>query len=55
MVGALRVALAGLPDEDSSLRCRVMLSLALEIYYGSTFEERQALVDEGHGDGAPPR
>jgi hypothetical protein len=47
VVGALRASLSGLPDADSELRCRVMLSLALEIYYGSTFEERQALVDEG--------
>lgn len=47
VVGALRASLAGLPDTDSLVRCRVMLSLALEIYYGSTFEERRALVDEG--------
>lgn len=47
VVGALRRALEGLPAEDGALRCRVMLALALEIYYGSTFEERRALVEEG--------
>jgi DNA-binding SARP family transcriptional activator len=47
VVGALRRALEGLPGEDGALRCRVMLALALEIYYGSTFEERRALVEEG--------
>ncbi|NYG06869.1 DNA-binding SARP family transcriptional activator [Phycicoccus badiiscoriae] len=47
VVEALRRALAGLPAVDGGLRCRVMLGLALEIYYGSTFEERMALVEEG--------
>jgi DNA-binding SARP family transcriptional activator len=47
VVEALRRALASLPATDGGLRCRVMLGLALEIYYGSTFEERRALVDEG--------
>ena len=47
VVGALRECLGRLPTHDSPVRCRVMLSLALEIYYGSTFEERRALVDEG--------
>jgi DNA-binding SARP family transcriptional activator len=47
VVGALRECLERLPAHDSPVRCRVMLSLALEIYYGSTFEERRALVDEG--------
>jgi DNA-binding SARP family transcriptional activator len=47
VVAALRRVLAALPTADDPLRCRVMLSLALEIYYGSTFEERVALVDEG--------
>ena len=47
VVEALRRALAGLPPADGGLRCRVMLGLALEIYYGSTFEERMALVEEG--------
>ena len=47
VVAALRHVLAGLPDEDTPLRCRVMLSLALEIYYGTTYEERAALVEQG--------
>jgi hypothetical protein len=47
VVGALREALSRLPTSDSAVRCRTMLALALEIYYGSTFEERRALVDEG--------
>ena len=47
VVDALREVLTLLPAEDSATRARVMLSLALEIYYGSTFEERRALVDEG--------
>jgi tetratricopeptide (TPR) repeat protein len=47
VVDSLRECLSRLPEADSPLRCRVMLSLALEIYYGSTFEERRALVDEG--------
>jgi hypothetical protein len=47
VVGALRECLGRLPTQDSPVRCRVMMSLALEIYYGSTFEERRALVDEG--------
>ena len=47
VVEALRRALAGLPAADGGLRCRVMLGLALEIYYGSTFDERMALVEEG--------
>jgi DNA-binding SARP family transcriptional activator len=47
VVGALRECLSRLPEKDGAVRCRVMLSLALEIYYGSTFEERRALVDEG--------
>jgi hypothetical protein len=47
VVGALRRVLEGLPPTDGALRCRVMLALALEIYYGSRFEERRALVEEG--------
>ncbi|GAB3441724.1 hypothetical protein GCM10027517_18070 [Phycicoccus ginsengisoli] len=47
VVQALRDVLGRLPDGDDPVRCRVMLSLALEIYYGSTFEERRALCDEG--------
>ena len=47
IVGALREALDRLPPGDSDQRCRVMLSLAGEIYYGSTPLEREALADEG--------
>ena len=47
VVSALRRVLEGLPTADGALRCRAMLALALEIYYGSTFEERRALVEEG--------
>ncbi len=47
IVGALREALDRLPSGDSDQRCRVMLSLAGEIYYGSTPLEREALADEG--------
>ena len=46
IVAALRRCLAELPPQDGPLRCRVMLGLANELYYGSTFEERRALVDE---------
>ena len=46
VVAALRRSLGRLPAEDSPLRCRTMLGLANELYYGSTFEERRALVDE---------
>ena len=47
VVAALRRCLDRLPAEDSPLRCRTMLGLANELYYGATFEERRALVDEG--------
>ena len=46
VVDALRRALAGLPSEDSPLRCRVMLALANEIYYASTNQERDALTEQ---------
>ena len=46
IVEALRRSLDGLPTADDPLRCRVMLSLANELYYGATFEERSALVAE---------
>lgn len=44
---ALRRALAELPPEDGPLRCRAMLSLASEIYYGVTAQEREALAEQG--------
>ncbi|HET9859732.1 MAG TPA: BTAD domain-containing putative transcriptional regulator [Nocardioidaceae bacterium] len=47
IASALRRALDRLPPGDSPLRCRVMLSLAGEIYYGSSPAERESLVDEG--------
>jgi hypothetical protein len=46
VIEALRRSLAALPPEDSQVRCRAMLALANELYYGATFEERRALVDE---------
>ena len=47
VVRALRSSLDRLPAEDGALRCRVLLGLANELYYGASFEERRALVDEG--------
>jgi hypothetical protein len=47
VVDALRRALAGLPEEDSELRCRVLLGLSTELYYVVTPEEREALADAG--------
>jgi len=47
IIAALRRSLAALPDEDSDLRCRCLLSLGAELYYASTFEERRAVTDEG--------
>lgn len=44
---ALRRALAALPPEDHPLRCRAMLSLASEIYYGVSAQEREALAEQG--------
>lgn len=49
LLRALRTSLAALPAEDSPLRCRVLLGLANELYYGSTTEEKQAVVDEALG------
>jgi DNA-binding SARP family transcriptional activator len=46
IVAALRHCLERLPTSDSPTRCRVMLSLANELYYGATFAERLALVEE---------
>ena len=46
VVGALRRALDGLPAGDDPRRCRVMLALAGEIYYGATTQEREALAEE---------
>lgn len=46
VVGALRRALEGLPPGDDPRRCRTMLALAGEIYYGATTQEREALAEE---------
>ena len=46
VVDALRRALDGLPAGDDPRRCRVMLALAGEIYYGATAQEREALAEE---------
>jgi hypothetical protein len=46
IVGALRRALDALPLGDDPRRCRVMLALAGEIYYGAAAQEREALAEE---------
>ncbi len=46
VVAALRSCLTRLPAVDDPLRCRVMLSLANELYYGALYPVRRQLVDE---------
>ncbi|WP_191908019.1 BTAD domain-containing putative transcriptional regulator [Nocardioides cynanchi] len=46
IVAALRRSLDRLPQTDDPLRCRVLLGLANELYYGAPYDERRALVDE---------
>jgi ATP/maltotriose-dependent transcriptional regulator MalT len=46
VIAALRRSLAGLPDTDGEMRCRVMMALANELYYTTSFEERTALVEQ---------
>ena len=46
VIAALRRSLAGLPEADGEMRCRVMLALANELYYTTGFEERTALVEQ---------
>ncbi|MBZ5738712.1 BTAD domain-containing putative transcriptional regulator [Nocardioides mangrovi] len=46
VVAALRGALDRLPEGDDPRRCRLMLALAGEIYYGVQPQERDALADE---------
>ena len=46
VIAALRRSMEGLPDADGAMRCRVMLALANELYYTSSFEERTALVEQ---------
>jgi hypothetical protein len=47
LVGDLRTALRRLPAADSELRCRVMLALAVELYFADAPREREALVEQG--------
>ena len=47
VAAALRQALEDLQPGDGELRCRAMLALAFEIYYGTTTQEREALASEG--------
>jgi DNA-binding SARP family transcriptional activator len=48
VVDDLRWALATLPEDDSVARCRLLLSLAVELYYDvGAIAERQALVEAG--------
>ena len=46
IVSALRRSLQRLPEDDSPLRCRCMLSLSMELYYATSHAERRALLDE---------
>ena len=46
VISVLRTALDGLPPGDGVARCRGMVSLASEIYYGSSHLEREALCLE---------
>ncbi len=46
VVGALRGLLERLPASDNELRCRAMLALAGELYYGVSARERDALAEE---------
>jgi DNA-binding SARP family transcriptional activator len=46
VVAALRGLLDRLPATDNELRCRTMLALAGELYYGVSARERDALAEE---------
>ncbi|MGN6575347.1 MAG: hypothetical protein ACTHKG_06645, partial [Nocardioides sp.] len=46
VVAALRGLLDRLPTSDNELRCRAMLALAGELYYGVSARERDALAEE---------
>lgn len=46
VIDALRESLDRLPAEDSPLRCRVLIALAMELYAEAPYDERRALVDE---------
>ncbi len=48
VVDDLRWALAHVPDDDPATRCRLQLSLAVELYYvAESSAERRALLDTG--------
>jgi len=47
LLAALRDALRRLPPADTELRCRVMLALAVELYFADAPRERDALVEQG--------
>ncbi len=55
VVDALRQALDQLPAGDDPRRCRVMLALAGEIYYGATRPGARGAGRGGRGDGPPAR
>jgi DNA-binding SARP family transcriptional activator len=46
VIAALERCLVELPADDVTNRCRVLLGLAIELYYGSPYERRAALVTE---------
>ncbi|MDH2412700.1 BTAD domain-containing putative transcriptional regulator [Nocardioides sp. CER19] len=46
VIDALRESLDRLPPEDSPLRCRVLVALAMELYAEAAYDERRRLVDE---------
>ncbi|WP_175507578.1 BTAD domain-containing putative transcriptional regulator [Nocardioides terrae] len=46
VIEALRESLDLLPSDDSELRCRVLVALAMELYEEAPYDERRALVDE---------
>jgi DNA-binding SARP family transcriptional activator len=46
VIGALERCLAELPADDVTNRCRVLLGLAIELYYASPYERRAGLVAE---------
>ncbi|MET7403750.1 hypothetical protein ABZS66_60800 [Dactylosporangium sp. NPDC005572] len=46
-VDALRRVLRALPEHDSDLRCRALLTLAGELHYAPARRERDALAEEG--------
>jgi DNA-binding SARP family transcriptional activator len=46
VIAALERCLVELPPDDVTNRCRVLLGLAIELYYGSPYDRRAALVAE---------